>query len=91
MVGQFELFRGVANDWSWHMLQTGLHAWLHKVDDSGETPLGLAVAAGNIKSVHVVRAKLARLANPGSTIIDVAPGWDQHLKGDSIVQLELPA
>ncbi|KAG0613480.1 hypothetical protein M758_6G106000 [Ceratodon purpureus] len=71
--------------------QMGLHAWLHKVDDYGETPLGLALAGGNMKSVQVVRAKLARLENPGSTIIDVAPGWDEHLKGDSIVQLELPA
>ena len=43
-----------------------------------------------MKSVQVVRAKLARLENPRSTIIGVAPGWDQHLKGDSIVQLELP-
>lgn len=43
-----------------------------------------------MKSVQVVRAKLALLGNPGSTIIDVAPGWDQHLKGDSIVQVELP-
>ena len=44
-----------------------------------------------MKSVQVVRAKLARLENPGSTIIDVAPGWDEHLKGACIVQVELPA
>jgi hypothetical protein len=68
-----------------------LHAWLHKLDDSGETPLGHAIARGNMKSAQAVRAKLARLENPRSTIIGVAPGWDQHLKGDLIVQLELPA
>jgi hypothetical protein len=43
-----------------------------------------------MKSVLLVRAKLARLENPESTAIDVAPGWDHHLKGDSLVQLELP-
>lgn len=68
----------------------GLHAWVHKKDDFGETPLSLALAGGNMKSVQVVRAKLARLENPGSTVIDVAPGWDEHLKGDAIVQVELP-
>jgi len=69
----------------------GLHAWLHLEDDFGETPLSHALAGGNMKSVLVVRAKLARLGNPGCTVIDVAPGWDQHLKGASIVQVELPA
>ena len=68
----------------------GLHAWLHSQDDFGETPLSLALAGGNVKSIQVVRAKLSRLVNPGSTVIDVSPGWDGHPQGDSILRVELP-
>lgn len=67
-----------------------MHAWLRNQDDSGATPLDLALLGRNMKSVLLVRAKLARLENPESTAIDVAPGWDHPLKGDSVVQLELP-
>jgi len=70
--------------------QMGLHAWLHNQDDFGETPLSLAIAGGNVKSIQVVRAKLSRLVNPGSTVINVAPGWDGYLKGGSIVKVQLP-
>lgn len=74
---------------SW--LQIGLHAWFTKKADSGETPLTCAHKGGNIKSVQLVRAKLLRLENPDSTSINIPRLlWDQNLKGDSSVQLELP-
>lgn len=61
-------------------------------DDSGETPLSCALVGGNKKAVQLVRAKLAHLENPDSTTIRITPDahWDQHLRGDSLVQLELP-
>jgi hypothetical protein len=74
---------------SW--LQVGLHAWFTKKADSGETPLTCAQNGGNVKSLQLVRAKLLRLENPDSTSINITKLlWDQNLKGDSSVQLELP-
>ena len=68
-----------------------MHAWFIKKADSGETPLTCAQKGGSIKSVQLVRAKLLRLENPDSTSIDITKLiWDQNLKGDSSVQLELP-
>lgn len=38
-----------------------------------------------MKSVQVVRAKLAKIENPDSIAIDIAAGWD-HRRAESIVQ-----
>lgn len=74
---------------SW--LQVGLHAWLIKKADSGETPLTCAQKGGNIKCLQLVRAKLRRLETPDGTSTNIPEVlWDQNLKGDSFVQLELP-
>jgi hypothetical protein len=70
--------------------QAGLHTWVRCQDDSGATPLDLALLGRNMESVTLVRAKLAGLEKPDSVAIDVVPGWDHHLKGKALVQLELP-
>ena len=43
------------------MMQVGLHAWLNKRDEIGQTPLHCAVAGNNVRSIEVVRDKLAAL------------------------------
>ncbi|CAM6077331.1 unnamed protein product [Sphagnum tenellum] len=54
--------------------QVGLHAWVSKQDESGQTPLSLALVGGNIKSIQLVRAKLALLESMGGSVAINIPG-----------------
>jgi ankyrin repeat protein len=68
--------------------QVGLHAWLNRRDDNGETPLTCAVACKNFKAVNLVRDKLARLqGTPGEVrnnmLLESLPqSWIQKPAGD---------
>lgn len=72
----------------WVVFQVGLHAWLNRRDDNGETPLTCAVACKNFKAVNLVRDKLARLqGTPGEVrnnmLLESLPqSWIQKPVGD---------
>jgi hypothetical protein len=55
-------------------VQVGLHAWVNKQDESGQTPLSLALQGGNLKSVELVRVKLALLDSTGGNVAINIPG-----------------
>ena len=42
-------------------IQVGLHAWVNKRDESGQTPLHCAMAGNNLRSIQLVSNKLAVL------------------------------
>jgi hypothetical protein len=54
--------------------QVGLHAWVSKQDETGQTPLSLALVGGNIKSIQLVRAKLALLESMRGSVAINVPG-----------------
>ncbi|CAM6045328.1 unnamed protein product, partial [Sphagnum compactum] len=54
--------------------QVGLHAWVNKQDESRQTPLSLALEGGNVKSVELVRVKLALLDSTGGNVAINIPG-----------------
>ncbi|CAK9190244.1 unnamed protein product [Sphagnum troendelagicum] len=79
--------------------QSGLHAWFNKQDDAGETPFKSALARGNLKSIQVVRMKLAHLEDVQTVSINIPPDlpweWTQKnreskSRADEILNLELP-
>ncbi len=81
------------------MWQSGLHAWFNKQDDAGETPFKSALARGNLKSIQVVRMKLAHLEDVQTVSINIPPDlpweWTQKnreskSRAEEILNLELP-
>ncbi|CAM6020726.1 unnamed protein product [Sphagnum balticum] len=79
--------------------QSGLHAWFNKQDDAGETPFKSALARGNLKSIQVVRMKLAHLEDVQTVSINIPPDlpweWTQKnmeskSRAKEILNLELP-
>lgn len=60
-------------------IQVGLNAWVNKRDESGHTPLQCAMAGNNLRSVQLVRGKLAALEGRSHQVcINIPP--------DSVVQ-----
>ncbi|CAK9857820.1 unnamed protein product [Sphagnum jensenii] len=79
--------------------QSGLHAWFNKQDDAGETPFKSALARGNLKSIQVVRMKLAHLEDVQTVSINIPADlpweWTQKnreskSRAEEILNLELP-
>jgi hypothetical protein len=54
--------------------QVGLLAWFNTQDESGQTPHSLALLGGNVRSVQLVRAKVALLERVGRSVAINIPG-----------------
>jgi hypothetical protein len=55
-------------------VQVGLLAWFNTQDESGQTPYSLALLGGNVRSVQLVRAKVALLESVGGSVAINIPG-----------------
>jgi ankyrin repeat protein len=54
--------------------QVGLLAWFNTQDESGQTPHSLALLVGNVRSVQLVRAKVALRESVGGSVAINIPG-----------------